>query len=563
VNRGQDATDECFLFSFSEAESDAYARIAQVRCLAFLPFIASVKSKEPFMRKLSLTYPALKAICVLMSLLSSQTFQAQQPGSTTTQPQLMAPNPRTPTPSPPPPAPNVSDIPGAANPNSVPNQALAQALLPIEPTPSPKPQDDEELKKPVAGVYILDWPQGTATPNKVQTSGTQVLRLVNVNNVLYTYQFSVTEITGADDDLSALKSAIASITGVFSAKPNAAGPNANCDLSTPLTAAQSSLKSMDGTLESFFPTQSSGKYKSVSLSDTITAWGAIRASFDKLESQVVELQKSLRACASDTALTSTAEGVISKLRDMQQKVEAVQAKVDAHHVFDLPYGLNRTSDYDISVTEYYGATRTDANPVAFHLNRGFDVLTLSGGFLLTEIQSRAYSSVTAPTAGAAGTQNVLSVSNLNSHFRPALVALLNYHDPFSWGLNRPNFGLALSAGPTFDISNGKADTSRFGVFVGVTAHLWNRLFLSPGVHVGEFADFPQGYTHAGQVIPPNSGTPQGVSRWTSRFGIAITFKTKDLSSVTGATGSNAPQNTPPATPPAGKNQTAKGQSGSK
>jgi hypothetical protein len=47
----------------------------------------------------------------------------------------------------------------------------------------------------------------------------------------------------------------------------------------------------------------------------------------------------------------------------------------------------------------------------------------------------------------------------------------------------------------------------------------------------EFADFPQGFTQAGQVIPPNTGTPTATKRYTARFAFAITFKVKDLGST--------------------------------
>ena len=115
--------------------------------------------------------------------------------------------------------------------------------------------------------------------------------------------------------------------------------------------------------------------------------------------------------------------------------------------------------------------------------------------------------------------------------RPALVALFNYHDPFSWPLNRPNFGLALSAGPVIDVANGQADTTRFGVFVGGSVHLWQRLFVTAGVHFGEFSDFPQGFQKPGDPIPSNAGTPTGVNRWTGRFALGITFQGKDLSGL--------------------------------
>jgi hypothetical protein len=58
-------------------------------------------------------------------------------------------------------------------------------------------------------------------------------------------------------------------------------------------------------------------------------------------------------------------------------------------------------------------------------------------------------------------------------------------------------------------------------------------FLTPGVHVGEFADFPPGFTHAGQPIPPNFGALNPVTRYTARFAFAITFRGSNPTSLLG------------------------------
>lgn len=68
-------------------------------------------------------------------------------------------------------------------------------------------------------------------------------------------------------------------------------------------------------------------------------------------------------------------------------------------------------------------------------------------------------------------------------------------------------------------------TTRVGLFAGVSVHFWKYMYLTPGFHVGQFADFPAGFTHSGQDIPPSfTGplTPQ--TRTTARFAIGITFK---------------------------------------
>jgi len=151
--------------------------------------------------------------------------------------------------------------------------------------------------------------------------------------------------------------------------------------------------------------------------------------------------------------------------------------------------------------------------------------------------------VTAPTGMTSpATQNVLGVNYRNGP-QVALVGLVNFNLPdIPWfnnnviPLNGRNYGLAISAGPTYGLTNGKSDASRIGFFGGISVHLWNQFFLTPGVNVGQFSDFPQGYTGPGQVIPPNIGTPIGVNRITTRFAFGITYKIKDFGST--ATKSN-------------------------
>jgi hypothetical protein len=83
-------------------------------------------------------------------------------------------------------------------------------------------------------------------------------------------------------------------------------------------------------------------------------------------------------------------------------------------------------------------------------------------------------------------------------------------------------------------SSGKADTSRFGFFGGPSLRVTPWIFLTPGVHLGEFAGFPQGFNRPGQVIPANTGTPIPTKRFTGKFAFSITFKIRDLGASTGS-----------------------------
>ena len=74
--------------------------------------------------------------------------------------------------------------------------------------------------------------------------------------------------------------------------------------------------------------------------------------------------------------------------------------------------------------------------------------------------------------------------------------------------------------------------SNVGFFGGVSAHLWKRFYVTPGIHVGEFADFPPGFTAPNQPIPSGFGQLNPNKRWTARFAIGITYKALDFSKFT-------------------------------
>ena len=217
------------------------------------------------------------------------------------------------------------------------------------------------------------------------------------------------------------------------------------------------------------------------------------------------------------------------------------SRANSQHIARYSTDLEGTNAYDVVIKEYSGGQQTTAEAKTFHLNACRKILVSSAGFLLTQLQARSYTSRTAPDDNdPTKTQNVLGVDGGGRPWT-ALMALLNYNLPWQpWR----NVGFAISAGPVFDITGGKADTSRFGFFGGGSLHLWNRLFLTPGVHVGEFADFPQGFGKPGQLIPANTGTPTPVKRYTARFALGITFKVSELGFGSGGTTNKAASSQP-------------------
>lgn len=149
-------------------------------------------------------------------------------------------------------------------------------------------------------------------------------------------------------------------------------------------------------------------------------------------------------------------------------------------------------------------------------------LTLSLGALLSGVQDRTYVARLLPSGST-----VLGVPGATS---PTLegVALLNYDVP-SLDSDAGRFGFAVSSGPTFNFGGSPQGTSALGYFAGGSIYLWHRLFLSVGGHVADFADFPGGFGE-GATIPSGAGSLQPTSRWTVKFGFAISYQTKSFGS---------------------------------
>jgi hypothetical protein len=168
--------------------------------------------------------------------------------------------------------------------------------------------------------------------------------------------------------------------------------------------------------------------------------------------------------------------------------------------------------------------KTTAAGKTFTITPASNILVLSAGFMATTLAARTYTSANVPGQ----TLPVLAVGN-NSRIRPGAVALLNYEVP---RLDSYEAGLALSAGPVITFGSGGANVSTLGFFAGISVHFWHRLYITPGFHFGQFADFPKGFGD-GTPIPTNVATPTALNRWTSRFAVAITFQTPNFSKLTG------------------------------
>jgi len=391
----------------------------------------------------------------------------------------------------------------------------------------------------------LDWDSGGISPSRVDYSGPVCFELHSFNDILYTPSFTLTEKIPSGSAIDLLKDAISTVTG-FSVTGEAKSTSPGLETVTPcqqlsqhVANAQAQAALFESALSQLDPGKdNNGKINLVPLATSLQKWQPIPARYQNFQAVVSNVVADLNlsgADACDPKILGLAESiVIDAYLPIQQNYPVLAAHAASPHIARFTADLEETSAYNLAVTAIYPSGDVSNGTKTFSLSAGHKILSSSGGFLITELPARSYSSVTAPTGMTnPATQSVLGVDFRNGP-RVALAALLNVYIP-NWKrlpLNRRAYGLALSAGPVFDISNGKADTSHFGFFAGPTLHIRNQFFLTPGVHIGEFADFPIGFTGAGQVIPSNIGTPAAVKRYSARFAFAVTYKIKDFGETT-------------------------------
>jgi len=404
----------------------------------------------------------------------------------------------------------------------------------------------------------LIWPN--VVTQELMHSGNYTVTVAGINDILYDYNLTVNlnaavslpPLVGLQNGAQQAETAAGSAASKLAARTLANDP---CQQ---VANDLESLRKQSAALRDAIPPalkqlqqpskDSSGKFSSIPLGDTLRALSSmpLAAELSKYDDGWTKLHRHIDLLAKGTDCGQ--EDAIGPLDKLETQVTKLSNPDPLAHKISVGAYLDRTRGGTISVYEKYNGSDTVQSPQKYTLEAAFSAITASGGFLLTELPARSYSSVNQPmTMGTTTTtQTVLGVSG-SSHIRPGLAALFNFHDPFDWLLNQPNYGFAISAGPVFDVSNGMADTSKLGFFGGVSVHLWKYFYVTPGVHVGQFADFPQGFTHAGQVIPTNFGTLSPVQRYSARFGLTVTFKGFDFTKLLGSGSKNGGTNPTPTT----------------
>ena len=211
------------------------------------------------------------------------------------------------------------------------------------------------------------------------------------------------------------------------------------------------------------------------------------------------------------------------------------------HTYEIDTTLAPLNDYTIHLIEYaYDSTHNlkmtnactktgGATECTIKYQPQTTLLSVSGGFLFSQLQSRTYTRANVPGM----TDSVLQV-NGTGPVNSLLTSLVNIKFPCFWPKHSKippcapdpdTWGWMFSVGPALQLSDTSDQTSRVGLFAGVSLHFWKFMYLTPGFHLGKFADFPAGFTHNGQDIPASfTGALTAQPRTTARFAIAITFK---------------------------------------
>ena len=267
--------------------------------------------------------------------------------------------------------------------------------------------------------------------------------------------------------------------------------------------------------EGFEPQRQNGKYPNISLDSTQNIWNSIEGK----ATQAVKLMRRInRAMLDDTqkriydALMKSDIAKLEAAIENNKSTHALQSSVDID--------WSAKNDISVTITQTYGGQPVENGQETLKCTIDAGSFTLSMGPLFSKVQNRQYTSTAVPSAG--GTTNVLGVQ-YGSGLRPAGTALVNFAIPpiKNVKLAGQEWGLYLSAGPT--IKSSADSTSSFGWFVGPSLAINRQLYLSPGFHYGEFADFPTGYA-PGSPIPEGVGMPNPVKRNTWRFAFAISFR---------------------------------------
>jgi hypothetical protein len=373
-------------------------------------------------------------------------------------------------------------------------------------------------------VTQVDWETRTAScPAKVTQSTSATIRVSKVNDLLIDFKTGET----AEYQLRAKGTPVSVVPSENPFLPQVAVTGV-CD-PVQLAAHLNAVRQINN--PSITP-PADGRY--VPLSETIAA------AHNQAAVTQVEVDKAIadQACR-DFFSQHANDSVVQWINRLDAQPGNTSSGAPPHSV-DFNVNLEPNQNYEYTIRASWKGRNFRDGTLRWNCGES-DILSLSVGPLITTLPYRTYSQQQVPVSGG-GTQNELVVSG-NTNVNVLGAALLNYHLPPIRGVPQWT-GLALSVGPVYTLGDAPR-VSKLGLFVGASMHLYRSLFLTPGIHIGQFADFPAGF-HPGDVIPPNFGSLTPVTRNTAHFAVGITFKTTSFkkSSQNNGVASNAGSGSP-------------------
>jgi hypothetical protein len=373
-------------------------------------------------------------------------------------------------------------------------------------------------------VTQLDWGTRTAScPAKVTKSTNLIIRATNINDLLIDFQTGET----AQYQLRARGTPVAPVLSEnpFSLQLAVQG----CPDTATLLAHVNAVRAI--TDPKITPPKPGGPY--------VSLWETISAAHSHGEVVQLESDYANTSCA-DFFRSHSTDAVVQWIKLLDAPLSTSSTAAPAHSA-DFNVNLEPNENYQFTVQESWKGQTVKGGTLVWSCGE-MDVLTLSTGPLVTTLPYRTYNQQQVPNATGTGTQNQLVVSG-NTNVNVLGAALVSYHFPISQ--LPPWFGLAISVGPVYSLASSPS-VSKLGLFAGGSIHMYKSMFLTAGVHIGQFADYPAGF-HQGSIIPPGFGSLTPTTRNTAHFAIGITFKTVSFKKSTQTGGAATNTGGPPTT----------------
>jgi hypothetical protein len=386
---------------------------------------------------------------------------------------------------------------------------------------------------------VYDWQGGSggtlaSYPINVNSTKQITFTLDNVNNLLYSYGITGSCVQNAADPWGSISTLLVpskpATTTPPTGKAPAVAPSPNsCALQ--VVKSNASVKKFQDDYNAFLQLPIKNPANAA-----CSSTAPCRITLSEAEAGLTNVEIELRAALSDAKNAigeCSAEGdmgAVSSLTPNEASIEAVQNHLDtlSPHSWSTTVSVPPDATCNFSIIESYRGTATKPSQTVQFV-AGQPRMTLSAGALVSELQARSYSTVTAPPAtGSTTNQTELKVDG-QSKFSFYLTGMVNIAVPISW-LNKENLGTAISLGPVIRVGS-QSTSFPVGFFAGGSIHVSHLVYLSAGAHVGQFSNYPAGFTSAGQVVPTGFPTPVGQDHTSVRFAFALTLKAKDLSGL--------------------------------